>query len=152
MDYHPLQMLLIEAMQLTRAVSAVHRKVVIDGLPWESVMILRYVFSNGPLTVSELSRRHKVSRQYMAGLVDDFSKHGYVSLVDNPRHKRSKLVELTDQGKDVVRRTDERGQRACKKLERYLDVDQFAAVTETLRRIRGIVESRKNVSEVDNDQ
>ncbi len=150
MDYHPLHALLVEAMQLTRAVSAIHRKVVIDGLPWESVMILRYVFSTGPLTVSELARRHKVSRQYMAGLVDDFSRRGYVSLVDNPRHKRSKLVELTDQGRDVVHRTDEHGRRACKKLERYLDLDQLAAITETLRRIRGIVNSRKNVSEVDN--
>ena len=149
MNYHPLQAMLVEAMQLARALSAVHRKVVVDGLPWESVMILRYVLGDGSLTVSALARRHKVSRQYMAGVVDGFLRDGYVRLADNPRHKRSKLVALTDRGKEVVRRADERGRRACKKVERRFDVDQLVSSTETLKQIREIIERGEDVKRHD---
>jgi DNA-binding MarR family transcriptional regulator len=114
-------------------------------------MILRYVLDDGPLTVSEMARRHKVSRQYMAGVVDGFLRHGYVSLTDNPRHRRSKLVELTDQGREVLRRADERGGRACKRLERHFDVDQLESITETLKQIREFLEDRAGVRKRDAD-
>jgi DNA-binding MarR family transcriptional regulator len=52
----------------------------------------------GPLTVPEIAKMRPTSRQRMQRLADELAAQGLVEFVDNPRHRRSKLVRLTRKG------------------------------------------------------
>lgn len=52
----------------------------------------------GPLTVPEIARMRPTSRQRMQRLADELVAEGVVEFIDNPRHRRSKLVRLTREG------------------------------------------------------
>jgi DNA-binding MarR family transcriptional regulator len=52
----------------------------------------------GPLTVPQIAQMRPTSRQRMQRLADELAAEGLVELIDNPRHRRSKLVRLTPKG------------------------------------------------------
>ena len=52
----------------------------------------------GPLTVPQIAEMRPTSRQRMQRLADELAAHGLVEFIDNPRHRRSKRVQLTRKG------------------------------------------------------
>lgn len=60
---------------------------------------LRSLAVLGPLTVPQIARMRPTSRQRMQRLADELAAEGLVRFVDNPKHRRSKLVQLTARGK-----------------------------------------------------
>lgn len=62
----------------------------------------------GPLTVPEIARMRPTSRQRMQRLADELAAERLVEFVDNPRHRRSKLVRLTRKGITRYRQLDTR--------------------------------------------
>jgi DNA-binding MarR family transcriptional regulator len=52
----------------------------------------------GPLTVPQIAQMRPTSRQRMQRLADELAAEGFVEFIDNPRHRRSKLVRLTPKG------------------------------------------------------
>ena len=52
----------------------------------------------GPLTVPQIAQMRPTSRQRMQRLADELAGEGLVKFVENPRHRRSKLVQLTPKG------------------------------------------------------
>jgi DNA-binding MarR family transcriptional regulator len=52
----------------------------------------------GPLTVPQIAETRPTSRQRMQRLADELATEGLVEFIDNPKHRRSKLVQLTPKG------------------------------------------------------
>jgi len=52
----------------------------------------------GPLTVPQIAQMRPTSRQRMQRLADELAAEGLVKFTDNPKHRRSKLVQLTPKG------------------------------------------------------
>src|SRR5215467_5925720 len=52
----------------------------------------------GPLSVPQIAQMRPTSRQRMQRLADELAAEGLVKFIDNPRHRRSKLVQLTPKG------------------------------------------------------
>jgi DNA-binding MarR family transcriptional regulator len=52
----------------------------------------------GPLTVPQIAQMRPNSRQRMQRLADELAAEGLVEFIDNPKHRRSKLVRLTPMG------------------------------------------------------
>jgi DNA-binding MarR family transcriptional regulator len=52
----------------------------------------------GPLTVPQIAQMRPTSRQRMQRLADELAGEGLVKFIENPRHRRSKLVQLTPKG------------------------------------------------------
>jgi DNA-binding MarR family transcriptional regulator len=52
----------------------------------------------GPLTVPQIAQMRPTSRQRMQRLADELAAERLVQFVDNPKHRRSKLVQLTPKG------------------------------------------------------
>jgi DNA-binding MarR family transcriptional regulator len=52
----------------------------------------------GPLTVPQIAQMRPTSRQRMQRLADELATEGLVEFIDNPKHRRSKLVRLTLKG------------------------------------------------------
>jgi DNA-binding MarR family transcriptional regulator len=59
---------------------------------------LRSLALLGPLTVPQIAQMRPTSRQRMQRLADELAAEGLVRFVDNPKHRRSKLVQLTSKG------------------------------------------------------
>lgn len=52
-----------------------------------------------PQSVAWLARDMGASRQNLQRIVNDLEQEGLVRFLDNPHHRRSRLVELTEQGR-----------------------------------------------------
>jgi DNA-binding MarR family transcriptional regulator len=52
----------------------------------------------GPLTVPQIALMRPTSRQRMQRLANELAAEGLVEFIDNPKHRRSKLVRLTPKG------------------------------------------------------
>src|SRR4051812_9282014 len=57
----------------------------------------------GPLTVPQIAEMRPTSRQRMQRLADELAADGLVEFIDNPKHRRSKLVRLTGKGEERYR-------------------------------------------------
>src|SRR5262250_1415126 len=62
----------------------------------------------GPLTVPQIAQMRPTSRQRMQRLADELAAEGLVEFVDNPKHRRSKLVRLTRKGEARYREMNTR--------------------------------------------
>ena len=60
--------------------------------------VLRLIHQHGPMTVPQIAQHRKVSRQRIQVMTDEYVNEGYLTLTENPSHKRSKLVALTKLG------------------------------------------------------
>jgi len=54
----------------------------------------------GPITVPQIAQMRPTSRQRMQRLADELAAEGLVEFIDNPKHRRSKLVRLTPKGRE----------------------------------------------------
>lgn len=59
---------------------------------------MRTLATVGPITVPDLARMRPTSRQRMQQLADELAEDGLVEFIDNPHHRKSKLVRLTRKG------------------------------------------------------
>lgn len=64
--------------------------------------ILRDAHSDPLRTVPEIAALRSVSRQYVQRAVNRLASDGLVELLENPSHKRSKLVQPTALGKQLL--------------------------------------------------
>ena len=59
---------------------------------------MRSLAQLGPLTVPQIAQMRPTSRQRMQRLADELAAQGLVEFIDNPKHQRSKLVQMTPRG------------------------------------------------------
>lgn len=64
--------------------------------------VLDQLRRHGPMTVPEIGRSQSLSRQFVQRMVDEALAAGLVERIDNPRHRRSKLVAATAAGRAVI--------------------------------------------------
>ncbi len=71
--------------------------------PWGggSWGLLRTLVTEGPKTVPDIARSRPVARQHIQKLVNELRDMGLIRFVDNPAHKRSRLVDITGKGRTV---------------------------------------------------
>lgn len=89
--------------------------------------VMEFLYPDEHLSVPEIAERYQVSRQHIQVTVNRLSDAGLLVAKDNPRHKRSLLISLTDKGKRTFRTIMSRDTKVIKKL--------FSNVPETDRYI-----------------
>jgi DNA-binding MarR family transcriptional regulator len=84
---------------LKQWVEAFHRE-----LPVTVAMraVLELALLGGPATVPEMARARGVSRQHIQQQVDALLERELVARRENPAHKRSSLIALTDRGRALI--------------------------------------------------
>lgn len=70
--------------------------------------VLRLLKVNGAQTVPQIARYRYVPRQSVQKLANEMLADGVIELVNNPAHKRSKLMRLTAKGEAVFAQLSER--------------------------------------------
>lgn len=98
--------------------------------------------ANGLQTVPDMARKRPVSRQYIQSLCNGLADDGYVEFRDNPAHKRSRLVAITDAGRALLE--DMRAREAALFGAVQLDAtpEEMERAAAVLRRVRRAFEGR----------
>lgn len=106
---------------------------------------LRSLALFGPLTVPQIAQIRPTSRQRMQRLADELAAEGLVEFVDNPKHQRSKLVQLTRKGDAHYRKLNERLLSIASEMGRSLDRAEVQRAIDVLRTLSDEVMARGGV-------
>ncbi|WP_245924685.1 MarR family winged helix-turn-helix transcriptional regulator [Aliiroseovarius pelagivivens] len=66
--------------------------------------VLEILRQHGDQTVPDIAARLEIKRQYVQLMVNETLSGGFVAQRVNPRHKRSPLITLTEQGSALIER------------------------------------------------
>ena len=104
--------------------------------------VLELLLAGGPLTVPQVAQEFGVTRQSVQALVDAGTARGLLELQDNPRHRRSRLVAVTDHGRRTFADVHRREVANLDAVTADLDPDDLAlcarvlaVLTERVRRL-----------------
>src|SRR5262245_34769900 len=96
----------------------------------------------GPLTVPQIAQMRPTSRQRMQPLADELAAEGLVKFVDNPKHRRSKLVQLTPKGDVHYRELNARFLAIASTMGVALSEGDIRKTTEIVRQLSDDVKMR----------
>jgi DNA-binding MarR family transcriptional regulator len=93
-----------------------------------------------PLPVAGIARAMGITRQSVQRIADLLAERGLVAYRDNPGHRRAKLVELTDSGRDAIAAIGPGHARAATALAASLGPDRWAEIVDALRTLATAVD------------
>jgi DNA-binding MarR family transcriptional regulator len=96
----------------------------------------------GPLTVPQIAQMRPTSRQRMQRLADELAAEGLVKFIDNPKHRRSKLVQLTPKGDAHYRELNARLLSIASTMGVALSEAEIRKSIEIVRRLSDDVKAR----------
>lgn len=105
---------------------------------------LRTLALLGPLTVPQIASMRPTSRQRMQRLADELAADRLVRFVANPRHRRSKLVQLTARGAARYREQSAQLLAIASTMGVALREAQIRETTEVVRRLSEDVKARSS--------
>ena len=120
--------------QLLNTADELSKDLEVSTARWQTIAVIR----NEPRTAAAIARRLGLSRQSVQQTVNRLCDQGITEFVDNPAHKTSQLVRLTEHGKEVMDTLRDRQTR----LTAYftgglgLSVDEIDRLTERLEHLR----------------
>lgn len=103
--------------------------------------LLEFLYDQSPQTVSHIARERTVSRQHIQTVVNDLLALGLVETRDNPAHKRSPLIALTEAGKKLFQKITRKEAKLLEALAGEFDQRAIANSTETLKTIHDYLQS-----------
>jgi len=106
---------------------------------------LRSLALLGRLTVPQIAEMRPTSRQRMQRLADELAADGLVTFIDNPKHRRSKLVQLTPKGDGRYREMHTRFLAIAATMGATLSETDIRRTTGTVRRLSDDVKARSNL-------
>jgi DNA-binding MarR family transcriptional regulator len=98
------------------------------------------VVDEGPAPVANVARAMGLTRQSVQLTADALARDGFVEYVDNPHHRRAKLIAITDAGLAALRAVEARHAAWANRLAKELDLDALRAAVEELQRVREALE------------
>jgi DNA-binding MarR family transcriptional regulator len=96
----------------------------------------------GPCTVPQIAQMRPTSRQRMQRLADELAAEGLVKFIDNPKHRRSKLVRLTPKGDARYRELSTRFLAVASTMGVALSEADIRRTTEIVQRLSDDVKAR----------
>ena len=88
-----------------------------------------------PLHMAQIARNMGLTRQSVRRTAQVLAERGLVYFIDNPNHKRAKLVALTDTGKETLGRVGRIHTRWANGLAEELNAEDLSRTVRLLRTI-----------------
>jgi DNA-binding MarR family transcriptional regulator len=117
---------------LSGIMDRVHEKA---GLSTAQHKIMHALDHRGQATVPDLAAHLGVSRQFVQKVCNDLLSRGFLVFGENPRHKRSKLASLTQQGRMAFRNSRQRENIIIEQALPGIDSDRVSDAKELLAHI-----------------
>lgn len=89
--------------------------------------IMEFLIKDEKLTVPEIAKRYKVSRQHVQVTVNGLLDKKLVATVTNPDHRRSPYLRLTPNGKKLFAKITAQDERLLNKV--FSDIKKADALT-----------------------
>jgi len=105
--------------------------------------ILKGIEIRGPQTVPQMARARPVSRQHIRASLEPLLAEGLVQYVDNPQHKKSKLVDLTPKGAARLAAINRRENGFFNELQKHFGGKEVREAAGLLRRLRDFLAGGK---------
>jgi DNA-binding MarR family transcriptional regulator len=102
--------------------------------------VLRMLVKEGAQTVPEMARSRPVSRQHCQTICNTLEAQGLVEFVDNPKHKRSKLVRATKKGRDRFQSMRKQFLDAAGVYAPFFTEAEIHVATDVCRRAREMIQ------------
>jgi DNA-binding MarR family transcriptional regulator len=135
--------LMLEVAQFFFRIRAVGQRTgLITGWGGGAFGFMRSLALVGPLTVPQIAEMRPTSRQRMQRLADQLAAEGLVEFIDNPKHRRSKLVQLTPKGDARYRELNARFLAIASTMGVGLSEADIRRTTEIVRRLSDDVKAR----------
>jgi DNA-binding MarR family transcriptional regulator len=96
----------------------------------------------GPLTVPQIAQMRPTSRQRMQRLANELAAAGLVECIDNPKHRRSKLLRLTPKGEARYRKLNARFHSIASTMGVALSEADIRQTLELVRHLSNDVKAR----------
>jgi DNA-binding MarR family transcriptional regulator len=93
------------------------------------------VLAGRPLTVPQIARRMGLTRQSVQASVNRLLSDGLVEADENPDHRRSRLIRLTELGRAKYTGLDRRQVRWINELAAGLEVSELSTAARTLEKL-----------------
>ncbi|MFA0313525.1 MarR family transcriptional regulator [Vibrio splendidus] len=91
--------------------------------------------SDDLVTVSQIARIMGQSRQATQRVTDIMVKDGLLTWLDNPNHKKAKLVNMTEKGRDAYNRLDQKQEVWAESGAEGIERDELDKALSTLRKM-----------------
>lgn len=99
----------------------------------------------GPMTVPQIAKLKGVTRQHIQLLADALVEAGFASVKENPAHRRSSLIALTDKGRRTFAKMRAREAPLIEDLGSMFDLQELERATGVLNRLIAALEARLKV-------
>jgi DNA-binding MarR family transcriptional regulator len=138
---HKLQVLFAEvtalAHQLNKTSAKTRRR--FDDCRAGALSLLRILDQQGGQTVPAIARARGVSRQNVQVLVNRLRGRNLVTLTQNPAHKRSALVHLTDSARALLTTASQQEMESREALLPYISEVRLVPATTLVRQLRQLL-------------
>ena len=98
--------------------------------------LLRSLMEGGPQTVPQIARARPVARQHIQMMANELVAQGLVEFIDNPAHKRSRLLRITPEGERLYTMLSARMAKLAERLAADMEIDDLHTTVETLRALK----------------
>jgi len=140
--------LIEETILLFRRLRVLSAEIHGEGIPIAGQRgVLMDLANGGPQTVPAMARVRGVSRQNIQVLIDRFRSEGLVELIENPAHRRSKLVRLTAKGKKLTEAMSKRETQVLASLDVNIPSPQIQNASNVLRKFRDALQTIPEATE-----
>lgn len=110
--------------------------------------VLLEIQQTGPLTVPQLARTRRVSRQSIQKVVNLLCREGRVVFVDNPHHKRSKQVALTEVGGEYLQLMMQKEYDSFRRMNLELTPKDLYHAGHVMAQVRGSIDEWMSISDM----
>jgi DNA-binding MarR family transcriptional regulator len=131
-----------EFLSLYRYVRHYGRQMHQEGISGRKISTLRYLAGAGALTVGQLSDYLCINDSSTSTTIADLKKRGYVTRTRSPQDNRVVLVEITDQGRELLTRTPLGGIPLLREALKTLPPDRLTLMHEALKTMNELVEDK----------
>ncbi|MGD8836581.1 MAG: MarR family transcriptional regulator [Desulfobacteraceae bacterium] len=123
---------------LSKLVDTVHTQA---GMNTSKLKIINTLLQFGSATVPDIAAHLDVSRQFVQTVCNDLLDQEYLLFSENPRHKRSKLITLTDAGRLAYSKAQDNEYRLIERLLPDIDSQRAGRACEILKQIRKAIKN-----------
>lgn len=94
--------------------------------------VLEMLHRYGEQTVPEIAARLEIKRQYVQIMCNETMTSGFVEHRANPRHKRSPILALTDQGRTLIEEILSKEMKLMEEIGANLSSEDIATALEVV--------------------
>lgn len=95
--------------------------------------VLEFLYPEQRLSVPDIARKYEVSRQHVQVTVNNLTSRGLLHDIENPNHKRSRLLQLSDLGRQRFAEIRRKESEIVERLFSNISDDSISITRDTLQ-------------------